>query len=133
MSITRRSFVAGLSLSTATIAAASAAPAVPDTELSSMVIDGRRVSVDTMALPETFLVTHEDEGAGGWTERLSHPEAGEYVVMTWEGDLRITPLVDGHADKSTTDRRVGFMLGSAEGYPPGTIVRDQVRVIGKVV
>jgi len=131
--ITRRSFVAGLSLSTAAATTATVASVAPPSGLSSMMIDGRSVAVDTNALPKTFLVTHEDQGAGGWTERLSQPEPGEYVVMTWDGDLKITPLVEGHTDKARTNRRTGFMRRPAEGYPPGTLVSEQVRVIGKVL
>ena len=98
-----------------------------------MAIDGRTVSVDTNALPETFLVTHEDQGAGGWTERVSRPEPGEYVVMTWEGDLAITELEDGYADQAMSNRRTGFMAVAAEGLPRGSRFSRQVRVIGKVV
>ncbi len=133
--ITRRSLVAGLSLSTATIAVASAACVVTEAELSSMVIDGRRVSVDTTALPQTFLVSHEDEGAGSGVDRVSTPEEGvEYLVMTWDGDLRITPLVNGYVDEHASVRgRLGFMPAPAKGDARGTPAAVQVKVIGRVV
>lgn len=129
-SITRRSFVAGLS--TATVGAASVAAAATAPDLSSMVVDGRRVAVDTSSLPQSLIV-HYDDGSG-WGDRLSVPEPGEYVVLTSEGDLRITPLVEGSTDcRFSADRRMGYVRGSAEGYPPGTNVYCQVHVIGKVV
>lgn len=133
--LSRRFLLKGIAATSALAApfVADDAKADMETSVSSIVIDGRRVAVDTEALPTSWLVAYEDDRKGGAPRRLSDPENDDYVVLTHDGKLTVTKLVRGFSLAAETNRRLGWMAVQVEGYPAGTEVSYRVHVIGKVV
>jgi hypothetical protein len=111
------------------------APAPPAAAgLAVMNIGNRWVSIDTAALPQQLTVIEEDtrtaERPDGVAEHVSMPERGaEYAVVTHDGRIVLTPLVEGLGSPWRRDCRLGFMPGSAGQYR----VHHAVTVLGRVI
>jgi hypothetical protein len=104
-----------------------AARSVDQPGKAMMMFGERTVIFDTSDLPRNYTVQHEDEGAGAWAETVCVPEPdAEYVVLTWEGEIVVTRLVDGYGDKYGNPRRRGYVAA-------GPRVKHVVQVLGKVV